>query len=178
MTVGYAVDPLSAWFLVTFAVLAAPVAVYSVGYLAHAIPPGRTAFVGVAWNVLLMSVETVFAADGVLGFLVAWELMTLATAALVATDHESRPSRRSAFLYLAMSHLGTGCLVAAFFLLAAGSGSLAFAEILGGRRGGEPVARPPVRPLPRGLRREGRRRPAARLAPGGAPGRSEPASRP
>ena len=132
MSVGYAVDPLSAWFLVTFAVLAAPVAVYSVGYLAHAMPPGRTAFVGVAWNVLLMSVETVFAADGVLAFLVAWELMTLATAALVATDHESRPSRRSAFLYLAMSHLGTGCLVAAFFLLASGSGSLAFADLLGG----------------------------------------------
>ena len=31
-----------------------------------------------------------------------------------------------------MSHLGTGCLVAAFFLLAAGSGSLAFADLLGG----------------------------------------------
>lgn len=37
VTVGYAVDPLSAWFLLTFAVLAAPVAVYGVGYLAHAI---------------------------------------------------------------------------------------------------------------------------------------------
>ena len=138
VTVGYAVDPLSAWFLVTFAVLAAPVALYSVGYLAHAISPGRTAFVGAAWNVLLMAVETVFAADGVLGFLVAWELMSLATAALVATDHESRPSRRSAFLYLAMSHLGTGCLVAAFFLLASGSGSLAFADILGAAAAASP----------------------------------------
>ena len=132
VTVGYAVDPLSAWFLLTFAVLAAPVAVYGVGYLAHAIPPGRTAFVGVAWNVLLLSVETVFAADGVFGFLVAWELMSLATAALVATEHESRPSRRSAYLFLVMSHLGTGSLVAGFFLLAKGAGSLAFADLLGG----------------------------------------------
>ena len=131
-SVGYTVDPLSAWFLMTLAVLAAPLALYSVGYLAHAIPPGRTAFVGAAFNVLLLSLETVFAADGVFGFLVAWELMSLATAALVATDHESRPSRRSAFLYLAMSHLGTGCLVAGFFLLASGSGSLAFADLLGG----------------------------------------------
>ena len=132
VSVGYAVDPLSAWFLVTLAVLAAPAALYSVGYLAHAIPPGRTAFVGGAWNVLLLAVETVFAADGVLGFLVAWELMSLATAALVATDHESRPSRRSAFLFLAMSHLGTGCLVAGFFILAKAAGSLAFADLLGG----------------------------------------------
>jgi len=132
ISVGYTVDPLSAWFLVTLAVLAAPVALYSVGYLAHAIPPGRTAFVGMGFNVLLASVETVFAANGVLGFLVAWELMSLATAALVATDHESRPSRRSAYLYLVMSHLGTGCLVAGFFLLAKGAGSLAFVDLLGG----------------------------------------------
>jgi len=132
VSVGYAVDPLSAWFLVTLAVLAAPLALYSVGYLAHAIPPGRTAFVGGAWNVLLLAVETVFAADGVLGFLVAWELMSLATAALVATEHESRPSRRSAYLFLVMSHLGTGSLVAGFFLLAKGAGSLAFADLLGG----------------------------------------------
>ena len=132
VTVGWAVDPLSAWFLVTFSLLAAPIAVYSIGYLAHAIPPGRTAFVGVAFNLLLLAVEAVFAADDVLGFLMAWELMSLATAALVVTDHESRPSRRSAFLYLAMSHIGTGCLVIAFFLLASGAGSLAFADLLGG----------------------------------------------
>ena len=132
VSVGYTVDPLSAWFLVTLAILAAPLALYSVGYLAHAIPLGRTAFVGIAFNVLLLSVETVFAADAVVGFLVAWELMSLATAALVATEHESRPSRRSAYLYLVMSHLGTGALVAGFFLLARGAGSLAFADVLGG----------------------------------------------
>ena len=138
-SVGYSVDPLSAWFLVTLALLAAPVALYSIGYLAHAIPPGRTAFVGTAFNLLLASVELVFAADGVIGFLVAWEAMSLATAALVATERENRQSRRAAYLYLALAHLGTGCLVAAFFLQASGSGSLAFAELLRGTaRGGAP----------------------------------------
>jgi hydrogenase-4 component B len=135
---GYTVDPLSAFFLVTLALLAAPVAVYSVGYLAHGIPPGRTAFVGAAFNVLLMAVETVFVADGVVGFLVAWELMSLATAALVATDHESRSSRRSAYLYLVMSHAGTGCLIAGFLVLASGSGSLAFAHVLSGAAASNP----------------------------------------
>jgi hydrogenase-4 component B len=133
LRVGYAVDPLSAWFLVALAVVALPVAVYSIGYLAHAIPTGRTAFVGATFNLLLLAVEAVFCADGVPGFLVAWELMTLATAALVATDHESRPSRRSAFLYLVMSHVGTGCLIAAFLLLAKTADSLQFATLFGGR---------------------------------------------
>ena len=49
----------------------------------------------------------------------------------MATDHESRRSRRSAYLYLVLSHVGTGCLIAAFFLLAKGPGSLAFADLLG-----------------------------------------------
>lgn len=131
-SLGYTVDPLSAWFLLTLAVLAVPVAVYSVGYLAHGASAKRSAFGGVAFNVLLMAVEAVFVADGVVGFLMAWELMSLATAALVATEHEKRQSRRSAYLYLVMSHLGTGCLIAAFMVLASNSGSLSLHHVLGG----------------------------------------------
>ena len=58
--------------------------------------------------------------------------MTLATAALVATEHEERASRRAAYLYLVMSHVGTGCLVAGFLILAAASGSLSFSALLAG----------------------------------------------
>ena len=129
-TLGYSVDALSGWFLVVLAILGIAVSVYSVGYFAHA-SAGRTAFVGVAFNVLLGSVEMVFVADGVIAFLLAWELMTLATAALVATEHEHAQTRRAAFLYLALSHVGTGCLVAGFFLLASHGQSLAFASLLG-----------------------------------------------
>jgi hydrogenase-4 component B len=130
LTLGYAVDALSGWFLLVLAILGIAVAVYSLGYFAHS-SPGRTAFVGVAFNVLLGSVELVFVAGGAIAFLLAWELMTLATAALVATEHEHAQTRRAAFLYLALSHLGTGCLVAGFFLLASGGASLEFADILG-----------------------------------------------
>ena len=60
---------------------------------------------GVAFNVLVGAVELVFATDDGVGFLCAWEVMTFATAALVATEHEIREHRRAAYLYLAMSHL-------------------------------------------------------------------------
>jgi hydrogenase-4 component B len=127
---GYSVDPLSGWFLVILAILGIAVSVYSAGYFAHG-RAGRTAFVGVAFNVLLGSVEMVFVADGAIAFLLAWELMTLATAALVATEHEHAQTRRAALLYLALSHIGTGCLVAGFFLLASHGQPLAFASLLG-----------------------------------------------
>jgi hydrogenase-4 component B len=130
LALGYSIDALSGFFLLVLALLGGAVAVYGIGYFAHA-APGRAAFVGVAFNVLMGSVEAVFVADGAVAFLLAWELMTLATAALVATEHEEAPTRRAAFLYLALSHIGTGALVAGFFLLASGAPSVAFADILG-----------------------------------------------
>ena len=132
IVLSYSVTPLSAWFLMVFGLIAVPVAVYSVGYFAHSIAPSRMAAVGSGFNVMLGSVELVFVAGDVITFLLAWELMTLATAALVATEHEERASRRAGYLYLVMSHVGTGCLVAGFLTLAAASGSLSLSALLAG----------------------------------------------
>jgi hydrogenase-4 component B len=129
---GYAVTPLSAWFLLVAGLIAVPVAWYSVGYFAHAIKTSRMAFVGAGFNLLLGALEMVFVVDGALAFLFAWEVMTLLTAALVATEHEDPASRRAAYLYLVMSHVGTGCLVAGFLLLGAAAGSFSFAAMLAG----------------------------------------------
>jgi hydrogenase-4 component B len=130
LSLGYAVDGLSAWFLLILSVLAVPVAVYSLGYVAHPPLDRRSAFLGIGFNVLVGAVEIVFAAGDVLTFLGAWELMTLTTAALVATEHTSLASRRAAYLYLAMSHLATGCLIAAFMALASVTGTLSFSALL------------------------------------------------
>jgi hydrogenase-4 component B len=129
---GYSVTPLAAWFLLVLALLAIPAAIYSIGYLSHAVSGERTGFVAAGFNVLLGAVEAVFVVDNVVAFLFAWELMTLATAALVATEHETASHRRAAYLYLAMSHVGTGCLLAAFLTLATRAGSFSFADILAG----------------------------------------------
>jgi len=132
LVLSYSMTPLSAWFLTVFALIAIPVAVYSVGYFAHSVPPSRMATVGVGFNLMLGAVELVFVAGDVITFLLAWEIMTLATAALVATDHEERRTRVAGYLYLVMSHVGTGCLVAGFLTLAATSGSLSLASLLAG----------------------------------------------
>ena len=132
MVLGYTVTPLSAWFLLVQGVVAVTIAIYSAGYFAHAVPPARTAFAGAAYTAVLGSLEIVFVASDVVTFLLAWEMMSLATAALVATDHHSRDNRRAAFLYLVMSHLGTGCLAAGFLLLASQAGSTAFPAVLAG----------------------------------------------
>jgi hydrogenase-4 component B len=133
---GFAVDRLSAWFLLVLALLAIPIAIYSLGYVAHGALRRRSAFLGVCFSVLVGTVEMVFAADGVIAFLFAWELMTLANAALVTTEHESAESRRAAFLYLAMSHVATGCLIAGFLVVSAFTGSLGLPQTAGGTLSG------------------------------------------
>lgn len=57
----------------------------------------------------------VMARDGVL-FLMAWEVMALAAFFLVNTEDEDDDVRAAAWLYLAASHLATGCLLAMFSL--------------------------------------------------------------
>src|SRR5258708_31507253 len=129
VVLSYSVTPLSAWFLLVFGLIAIPVTVYSVGYLAHSVPPSRMAAVGAGFNVMLGAVELVFVAADVVTFLLAWELMTLATATLVATDHEDPANRRAGYLYLVMSHVGTGCLLAGFLTLWSAAGSLSVSSL-------------------------------------------------
>jgi len=131
-SLSYTVDGLSAWFLIVLSVVAVPIALFSIGYVGHPHFARRSAFVGIVFNVLVGAVELVFAAADAITFLFAWELMTLTTAALVATEHEERVNRRAAYQYLVMSHVGTGCLMAGFLILAAASGSVSFSALLAG----------------------------------------------
>lgn len=132
IVMSYSVTPLSAWFLMVFSLIAVPVAVYSTGYFAHSIAPVRMAVVGSAFNIMLGAVELVFVARDLITFLFAWELMTLATTFLVATEHQERPNRLAAYLFLVMSHIGTGCLLVGFMILATASGSVSFSAMLAG----------------------------------------------
>src|SRR5437016_1932151 len=52
----YAIDGLSAWFLVVLAVVAAPIAIFSIGYVGHHHLRERSVFLGVTFNLLLGAV--------------------------------------------------------------------------------------------------------------------------
>lgn len=139
LSLGYSIDGLAAWFLLVLSVVSIPIAIFSLGYLAGPHWSRRSAFIGATFNVLIGAVELVFVATDLVTFLFAWELMTLATAALVVTDHDTRTTRRAAYLYLVMSHLGTGLLIAGFLTLASLYGSLSFTTVLSGGAAIQPV---------------------------------------
>ena len=119
-----ALDGLSAWFLLLLGLAGAPASLYA---LAHerAAPPRSLA----ALPLFLAGMAlTLLAADG-LTLLLGFEAMSLASWALVASDHAKPENRRAARLYLAFAALGAACLIPALGLLAGPGGALGFEAI-------------------------------------------------
>jgi hydrogenase-4 component B len=118
-----ALDALSAVFLVPVLVLCPLAAVYGAKYL-----DGRPGL-GAHWffyNLLSASMVMVLVArDGVL-FLVAWEVMSLASFFLVCFESHSKAVREAGWTYLVATHLGTAFIIALFLWLGRGAGSLDF----------------------------------------------------
>jgi hydrogenase-4 component B len=70
-------------------------------------------------------------ADGAFVFMVAWEVMSLASYFLVAFHHEHGSNRRAAFLYLLMAHIGGLAILLSFGVLASFAGGFSFTAMRG-----------------------------------------------
>src|SRR6202140_2941309 len=119
-------DPLSAAFAVIINLAASIVSGYAIGYGAHAREPQRVvpfypAFIA-GMNLVLLAQDAFF-------FLVGWELMSLASWALVLSEHRSAENRRAALVYLIMATGGALTLLLAFGLLAGAQGGYSFEAI-------------------------------------------------
>jgi hydrogenase-4 component B len=122
------IDPLSAYFNVTLAVLASAVSLYSFGYLREMEGRRNLSAFGFFFNLLLLSLALVFTASNVFFFLVAWEVMALSAFCLVSFEDEKEEARKAGVLFLVMSHAGTGLLLIAFLMLASVGATLEFSS--------------------------------------------------
>jgi len=114
-------DPLGGLFLALIGLAVVPASVYALGY-----PDGDTG--RFAYFVFVASMCVVPLAANTMTFLIAWELMSLASYFLVLRDRESRESIRAAWVYAVMTHAGLACLLAGMLLLGADVGSPRFAD--------------------------------------------------
>jgi hydrogenase-4 component B len=68
----------------------------------------------------------VVSADNAIMFLIVWELMSVISFFLVIFDHEKPETRKAGFIYIIMTHIGTGFILLSFLILAGASGSFSF----------------------------------------------------
>jgi len=131
-------DPLSAAFAVIINLAASIVSGYAIGYGAHAREPQR---IVPFYPAFIAGMNLVLLAQDAFSFLVGWELMSLASWALVVSEHRSAENRRAALVYLIMASGGALTLLLAFGLLAGAQGGYSFEAI---RRVGAPGVGPIV----------------------------------
>lgn len=134
-----ALDGLSAWFLLAFAILSIAVAIYAWSYLQAEIDQGSVPALGAFLCVLVASLILVATAADVALFLVGWELLMLASFFLVSFHHRRAEVRRAAWIYLIVNHVGTALFVIPLFaILAAMAGTSDFSAFRAALDGATP----------------------------------------
>jgi hydrogenase-4 component B len=115
-------DPLAGFFVAVVGLTALPTSIYAIGY-------DRGERRGLAsYAVFIAAMALVPLAGNVLTFLLAWELMSLASYALVLRDHRTPGTVPAAWVYAVMTHAGLVCLMIGMLVVGSSTGSLAFAD--------------------------------------------------
>jgi len=120
-------DALSGFFFMVLGVVLAAVSLFGPGYVRE-FEDGRhsLAVLGFFTGLFVAGMELVLLADDAFFFVIAWELMSVASYFLVAFQHEHATNRRAAFLYLLMAVVGAMAIILAYGVLAGFSGGLTF----------------------------------------------------
>jgi hydrogenase-4 component B len=119
-TPRFGVDGLTAFFLGTLGLVAAPTLAFASRYLDSG---PRSRVMACLTGAFVLTLAEVLCARDPLTFLAGWELMTLLPAALILVGRSDEAARRSVFLYIAVTHIaGAGTWIAV--LLAAHVGVL------------------------------------------------------
>jgi len=120
-------DALAGFFLSVIGIVSLAVGIYGPAYV-RGFESGRDSLsaLGGFAGLFLTGMLLVVLADDAFLFMVAWELMSLSSYFLVAFHHEQPASRRAAFLYLLMAHVGGLAILLGFGVLASFGGGFSF----------------------------------------------------
>lgn len=132
LSISFAIDKLSAFFIFVISLIALFCSIYGVGYIKHFYKKYSIGALGFFYNLFIGGMFLVVTASNGLFFLIAWEIMSVASYFLVIYDHENSENLKAGFLYLVMTHIGTAFIIIAFILLYKITGSFDFAAIKAG----------------------------------------------
>jgi len=123
---NFRLDVLSALFLAIVNLGGAGASIFGLGYGRQETFPGR---ILPFFCVFLAAMNLVVLCDDAFTFLLSWELMSLASWALVLAHHDEPENIRAGLVYILMASFGTFALLLAFGLLAGPSGQYSFEAI-------------------------------------------------
>ncbi len=116
---SFKLDTLSAVFLLLVNGVACPVALYGLTYFEHEADHLHLPVTNFLTALFVGGMQGVLLSSHALGFILFWEVMSMASFFLVMA-HKKQSSLYAALFYLIMTHLGAGALIAGFFLSSGG----------------------------------------------------------
>ncbi|MDD2660358.1 MAG: hydrogenase 4 subunit B [Methylococcales bacterium] len=120
-------DALSGFFFLIIGIAVCAVSLYGPGYVrGYKENEHPFAVLGLFTGLFVAGMLLVLLADDAFMFMIAWELMSVASYFLVAFQHENSANRRAAFLYLLMAEVGALAIILGFGVLASFSDSFTF----------------------------------------------------
>lgn len=126
LSFGFFVDRLSAFFIFVISITSFAVSIYSTGYVKEYFGKKNIGYLGFLYNIFILSMIFVVTSNNAVMFLIVWELMSIISYLLVVYEHEKAESREAGFIYIIMTHIGTGFIIISFLILAGTSGSFGF----------------------------------------------------
>ncbi|MFA6503454.1 MAG: proton-conducting transporter membrane subunit [Patescibacteria group bacterium] len=131
-SVSLTVDKLSAFFIFVISAIALFCSIYGYGYVKHYYGKYSIGTLGFFYNLFIIGMLLVVTASNAIFFLIAWEIMSVASYFLVVYDRNEQENVKAGFLYLVMTHVGTAFIIAAFLLLFKYTGSFDFEAVKSG----------------------------------------------
>jgi hydrogenase-4 component B len=120
-------DGLSGFFFLIIGIAVCAVSLYGPGYVSsYKESEHPFAVLGLFTGLFVAGMLLVLLADDAFFFMIAWELMSVASYFLVAFQHENPANRRAAFLYLLMAEVGALAIILGFGVLASFSDGFTF----------------------------------------------------
>ncbi|MDP4009337.1 MAG: proton-conducting transporter membrane subunit [bacterium] len=132
LTFSFHVDMLSAFFVFVISLIALFCSFYGIGYVKHYYKKYSIGALGFFYNLFILGMMLVVSSSNGLFFLIAWEVMSVASYFLVIYDRKEQSNLKAGFLYLVMTHIGTVFIILAFLLFYTYTGSLDFEVIKSG----------------------------------------------
>lgn len=122
---SFAIDKLNAFFLLIIGVSGTISSIYAYAYGLN-YTNDKLKILTAQWNTFLLSMSLVVLSYNALSFLLAWEIMAIASFLLVNHEQYKKITWQAAYQYILMTNLGTAFIIAAFFLLSSQTMSLDF----------------------------------------------------
>ncbi len=128
---GFALDRLSAFFLLVISMVSFAVSIYSIGYSKEYDGKYSIGLLGLLFNLFLLSMAFVVSASNAIFFLVVWEAMSLTSYLLVVYENRKEGIPSSGLLYVVMTHLGTALIMVALVMMGIYAHSFDFSAFSG-----------------------------------------------